>query len=153
MDSEVFQANLGMGQLMVSSQLTNLGRIRSFLRAVCSSSPVFNSRNDRFDRAMAELELAATELVSNIMRHGFSGRTDGALDIECEVEAGGRVVMTLLHQGKTFTDLTPRPAELLELGEGGMGLYLISQCVDSLSYSVRGDGTNELQLAKTMALS
>ena len=140
-------------ELAVSSNLSSLSKIRQFLRQFCEAAVQSAGYPKEFAGELAELELAATELVSNIIRHGFEGLPEGMLNIECWFNEGTRLVVQIVHEGRTYSHDRKQVREVVMPQEGGMGLYLISMCVDSISHFVRPDGTNQIRLVKTMTLN
>ncbi len=154
MNPETTQTADGVAsRLSLSSSLSSLGVIRTFIRNVCKSSPLLDVDSEIFTKELAELELGTTEAVSNIMRHGFEGLPEGPLNLECNVKADGQFVLNLAHKGRYFQANASEPSAISFPQEGGMGLYLISRCVDSVNYVIRPDGTNEIQLKKNMTLN
>jgi len=135
---------------IADNALASLPHIREFLRSVCEESVGDRPRTDACSSQIAELELAATELISNIIRHGFSGLPRTALKLRCEISSRGMLQLILTHQGRPFRPDAEAVPSITEPLEGGMGLYLISECVDEVNYSTLPDGTNQIQLNKTL---
>ncbi len=140
-------------ELVIGSDLSNLSEVRQFLRQFCESALQAECYPEEFAGELAELELAATELVSNIIRHGFEGLPEGVLNIECWFSGVGQLVMQIIHAGRPYTYDEENVPEVVMPKEGGMGLYLISMCVDSISNFVRPDGTSQIRLIKTLTLN
>ena len=61
--------------------------------------------------------------------------------------------MQIIHAGRPYTYDEENVPEVVMPKEGGMGLYLISMCVDSISNFVRPDGTSQIRLIKTLTLN
>lgn len=109
------------------SHLEFLPALRSWIRGVC------NCAGPDSGRAADALELAATETVSNIIRHGYQGQTDKKIIVEAQVYPD-RVVVIISHWGKRFRpDSVPTKAPDTTR-EHGYGLYIISKMVDRISY-------------------
>jgi len=124
----------------IKSDLSELAGVREFVRRVCDASPLDEDATDQF-------ELAMSETATNIVRHGYRGRTDGRIRILADT-FGDRVVMRLYHWGVAFE---PGPRELPRVDtyqEGGYGLYIIEQTVDEVRYSREPSGRNCVLLAK-----
>ena len=85
----------------IKSDLSELAGVREFVRRVCDASPLDDDATDQF-------ELAMSETATNIMMHGYKGRTDGRIRILADTFTD-RVVMRLYHWGVGFE---PGPREL-----------------------------------------
>ncbi|MCR9201178.1 MAG: ATP-binding protein [Planctomycetaceae bacterium] len=137
-------------EFIADNALESLPHIREFLRSVCEESLGAHPQGDACCSQIAELELAATELISNIIRHGFKGLPRTALRLLCQINSSGLLKLVLTHQGRPYRPGVDDIPDITEPLEGGMGLYLISECVDEVSYSTLADGTNQIQLTKTL---
>jgi anti-sigma regulatory factor (Ser/Thr protein kinase) len=133
---------IGVLELEVTSGLENLARIRDFVAKVCHEYPetVWSLAS------LLKLQLAATEVASNIMRHAYHGSRDGALFVTGIVWPE-RVLIRFRHCGDRFE---PPDSILLPSGlqEGGMGLFIIENSVDRVNYSYSVDGENLVELEK-----
>src|SRR5262249_50311125 len=69
---------LAQQEMEVSSALTELARIRAFVRAFCRAAAPAPLDEDRLNL----LELAVNEAASNMMRHAYGGRTDQRIQVE-----------------------------------------------------------------------
>jgi anti-sigma regulatory factor (Ser/Thr protein kinase) len=95
-------------------------------------------------------ELALEEIFMNVVMHSSS--VTGAPHIEVSlVLAGGAVVLTIEDDGAEFDPLTlPQPNLEASLGErpiGGLGVFLVRQLMDTVSYQRLG-ATNRLRMSK-----
>ena len=102
------------------------------------------------DKAVYAIQLAADEAASNIIEHAYAGRTDGSLDVDCEI-VNDRIVITFYDQGVPF-DITKvqnpdLKADLSERKIGGLGIYLMRKLMDQVHYESQGS-ENILTLAK-----
>ncbi len=124
----------------IKSDLSELAGVREFVRRVCDASALDDDATDQF-------ELAMSETATNIMMHGYKGRSDGQIRILADTFPD-RVVMRLYHWGVAFE---PGHAELPRVDtyqEGGYGLYIIEESVDEVIYSRDQCGRNCILLAK-----
>lgn len=137
-------------RLTVAAKLGSLAQIRSFLRATCASSSCDYAASEEFNREMAELELASTELISNVIRHGFKGLPAGELELACRIDDDSRLQLQIVHHGRPFESKDGEAPEITEPQENGMGLYLIAECVDSVKYSMSADGASLIHVTKTL---
>ena len=132
----------------VPADLKQLPLIRSVVRDVCTTMEPGDCGCPEFRRALAELELAVTELVSNVIRHGLDGVTNGRLQIQTEASEDSLFSLTVTHNGRAFDGNAADIKEITDPQEGGMGLYLISQCVDQVTYGTTDDGSPTIHLTR-----
>jgi anti-sigma regulatory factor (Ser/Thr protein kinase) len=98
-------------------------------------------------------ELALEELFMNVVRHGSPAGTVPRVEVSLSL-ADGSLTMTVEDDGLAFDPLA-LPAPDLEASVearpiGGLGVYLVRQMMDVVSY--RRDGThNQLRLTKHVA--
>lgn len=124
------------------SRLDQLAAIRGFVAAACERMNLAEE-----DAAMAQL--AVNEAASNVIRHGYAGRSDGALRF-LAYEEGGALVVELRHDGAPFDPASvSTPAE--PGVEGGFGLQIIRDAVDDVRYTVEPGGVSLVRLLKRPA--
>ncbi len=102
------------------------------------------------DRAMYAVQMSVDEACSNIIEHAYGGEGKGDIHLRCELlDAGLRV--TIVDFGRPFNpQLVEAPnlrAPLEEWGAGGLGLFLMRQLMDEVSFSFK-PGRNELVMLK-----
>jgi serine/threonine-protein kinase RsbW len=135
------------GVLRVSADLTNLAEIRAYVEervaALGASAEV-----------MADMVLAVDEAATNLIAHGYRG---GPGTIEVEVR--GEVAQVAVYMRDTAPPYDPTGAPppdltspLEERQPGGLGIYLIRQFTDEMSYGMTPQGQNELVLKRKLAL-
>jgi len=101
------------------------------------------------DKATRDIELAAEEAVSNVIQHAFSPGEDAEFLVICERTALGLKIV-IKDKGQPF-DPTSAPeydADHPEEAEAGLGLYLMRQFVDEISFHILGREGKELHLVK-----
>lgn len=127
----------------IGSNLCRLGEARVFTRSFCEKLPSgFLDRN-----SVDALELAVNEAVSNIIKHAYHGRTDRWIHLEAEAFPG-RVVIRLHHRGSPFSAKPAPPPSEDAPRESGLGLYMLSRCVDEVQYFLDEQGGNCISLTK-----
>ena len=99
------------------------------------------------DEALVDLELAMTEAMSNVIRHGYGEAGGGIIDVEVAVD-GERLEVRILDSAPTFHAADVAPRDLDEVSEGGYGLSLIVQVMDEVHRAPRPHGGNALTLIK-----
>jgi serine/threonine-protein kinase RsbW len=134
--------------LKVTADVNNLTLIRGFVEETAlalGADPTM----------LLDVVLAANEIATNIMLHGYQGRS-GPIEIEVG-QTGKALVICLRDQAPAFDPTTaPNPNLNLPLEErplGKMGIYLTRQLVDEMTYRLSPQGGNELTLIKKNILS
>lgn len=126
--------------LTVAGQLSEVPSIRRWLRGVLTSWSVSTS-------IIADLTLAATEVCTNIIRHGYNGRKEGEIEVHLSREEEA-IYLTIVDTALPFaprTGVAPPPEAL---AEGGYGLYLVQNLVDEVSYQSNQERGNRIVLMK-----
>ena len=127
----------------VSSRFDGLPKIRKFVRD--SSNRISGGSFSEEDITI--LELAATEVATNIIRHAYHGDEHQSVRLEA-LHQGDRLVLRFLHRGKFFQpDQIPEP-DFNSGQEGGWGLFIIEQSVDEMTYTLEEDGSCVIELKK-----
>lgn len=126
--------------------LDDLAAIRQFaeetLTAVCPDPDT-----------LSELIIALNEAVTNVIVHGYRGQPGF---IEIAMERTDQQLLIHLRDQAPFFDPTsaPQPDVTLPLEKrqlGGLGVHMMRQFVDGLSYRPISSGGNELTLEKELA--
>lgn len=129
--------------LRLIAGLKDLAKIRYFIEQKAASLNVDPT-------AIYDLDLAVTEMVTNIIVHGYRGKP-GQIEIEVGRE-GDSVVIRLRDQAPVF-DPTQVPPPNLDLPPeerrlGGLGIFLTKHFMDRMSHRVTAPEGNELTLVK-----
>lgn len=132
--------------LRIRNETEFLSVVREAVREVVTLS--------RFPEAeLNRLTLAVDESVTNIMEHAYEHDLEGNEEIEVSLEANAEVFIACIRDwGTTFDPLdVPAPNLADHVREGrkhGLGIFLIRQIMDDVSYSTKQDGMNELRMLK-----
>lgn len=98
------------------------------------------------------LNVALDELLHNTIAYGFAGRERGEVTVEVELRTD-RVCVTLTDDGRPFDPSEmDAPDTMLSTQErriGGLGIHLVRQMMDEVSYERRAD-RNVVVLAKRL---
>ncbi len=133
-------------ELNVTSALTELARIRAFVHEGYAVLPP----GALSEEEMAQLDVAITEAASNIMRHGYKGRSDQPLHVRLDVEPT-QLVICICHRGEPLDPQVLAHAELPDQpSEGGMGLWLIRSCTDEVRFHRDEQGRYCISLIKKL---
>jgi PAS domain S-box-containing protein len=125
-------------EIEISSDLTQLGRVREFVRAV---------RGSLDDEGEVALELAVNEAASNIIKHAYHGHGGQCIHLRGEVFPG-RVSVRLAHLGEPFDAASVPPPALDGSRDSGFGAFIIDQTMDEVRYYRDETGRNCVALTK-----
>jgi len=92
------------------------------------------------------LTLSLDEIVSNVIRHGYSDTNDHVVEVRLSIHDG--VVTSVIEDDGHPYDPRESPEPDLSMpveqrGPGGLGIFLVKQMMDSIDYA-RRDGRNIL---------
>jgi serine/threonine-protein kinase RsbW len=96
---------------------------------------------------VADIELALTEALANVIEHGYGGDGSHEICVGTEIE-DGVVRVTVRDWGATADAKSFQRRDLDDPGEGGYGLLLIEQLMDDVRREVQPDGGTLLTLIK-----
>jgi anti-sigma regulatory factor (Ser/Thr protein kinase) len=130
-------------ELELRSNLAELGRTRDFVRRFCSEIP----GRPLDEVALAELELAANEAASNIIKHAYAGATDQLIRIEADAFVDN-IAVRLRHFGTPFSPEKAPAPDFNGSRESGFGAYIIRSSVDEVKYYRDANGKNCVALFK-----
>jgi serine/threonine-protein kinase RsbW len=99
-----------------------------------------------------QLQLAVDEACANVIQHAYKGLEPGDIEVSCSFD-DQRLVIRVRDWGRSFVpEDVPEPdvdAPLEERSLGGLGLFLIRQCMDQVEFSFDEKG-NELTMTKRL---
>lgn len=133
------------GQRMeIEASLDNLQLVRAFLKEQAAACGL------PYEAAM-DLITAADEALTNIVVHGYQHDPDRRIEVEAEADDDG-ITVRLLDRAPRY-DPTARPEPDLSIPlhrrpVGGLGIYMMKQSVDEITYQPRPGGGNILTLRK-----
>ncbi len=134
-------------ELIIPSDFGQLEQVRRFIRDFCQRAGAGTLGSDR----ICDVELAATEVLTNIMRHAYRGEGQRDIHIRLRLEDGPRLVLTVYDWGGPFDPAQVPPPDFDGSRSGGFGLYIIGQLVDNLEFSRDPDGRNRTRLEMNLA--
>lgn len=134
-----------MATIKVYADLSQLGTIRQF---VIQSGQELNVD----EKIIYDLQLAAEEICTNAISHGYGGR-GGEIEITVERVAEG-IQMMVRDWGNSFDpESVPIPdlsAPLEQRPLGGLGLYLVQQVMDEVHFELGGANGNSVTMIKRL---
>lgn len=103
------------------------------------------------DKALYQIEVAIEEVLVNIVSYAGLSAEEG-VEIRCEVlDDPLRVVLQFLDEGVPFDPLAKSDPDISPEGlmerEGGLGIFMVKQMMDEVSYSYE-NGKNTLTVLK-----
>jgi sigma-B regulation protein RsbU (phosphoserine phosphatase) len=128
---------IGRQSLAVDSRMSELIRVRQFVRAF--GKKYMKRAVD--EQRMAGIELAAVELITNIIRHAYDGEPGHPIRIEAEAFVR-EMIFDFYDQGRAFDPGNASQPAFDGSREGGLGIYIIERSVDEISYFQNESGQN-----------
>ena len=134
------------GRLRIPAELERVADARRFVReaATAADAPV---------ECLEDLVQAVDEAATNAIIHGYRG-APGWLEVAAAVEVD-EFVVTLEDEAREFDPTTCPEPDLsippLARRPGGMGVHLIRESTDRLTYRPRPGGGNILTMVRTLA--
>jgi serine/threonine-protein kinase RsbW len=120
------------------------------IEQVCQIVQDFSKQHSISDEIIFTVHLALDEILTNIIRYGYSDNADHLIDIEYML-SNDHLNLKIVDDSNPFDpESAPPPdidAGLKERKIGGLGIYLIKNLVDKIDYSSK-NGKNTLILTK-----
>jgi serine/threonine-protein kinase RsbW len=134
------------GRTKVRSDAANLPALTQFLNEFWQAASLPPALESPF-------ELALEEVFMNVVMHGATPSSVPWVEVSLDVADGG-LTMTVEDDGRPFDPLSLPPpdvaASLSERPVGGLGVYLVRQMMDAVTYSRVGT-RNRLTMTKQFA--
>lgn len=122
------------------------------VRVVAAACKLVGQRDDVSEDCRAEFDMhvvsAFGEAFNNVAIHSYKGRPVGALDIEIDVGVG-EITLRIADHGPGYDPLNIKEPDLDELPESGMGLFIMREFMDSVSYQL--GAPNVLSMTKKLS--
>ena len=133
-------------KLTISSSPTHLPIVRAALEKMCEKIG--------FDHdAIGKVILSADEALTNIIRHAYAGAEDRPIDIEltplCD-EASPGLRICIRDYGQHVDPSKIRSRDLADVRPGGLGVHIMTQCMDDVEYQAAEGGGTELTMTKAV---
>jgi anti-sigma regulatory factor (Ser/Thr protein kinase) len=129
------------GQIRKSFAVT-LGVDLAEIDRVNATFAEFAEVHDLTTKIRRSMRVVFDELLNNAISYGFEGRDSGEITVDVEL-AGDRLSVTITDDGKPFDPFQVEPPDTLLSTQqrklGGLGIYLVQQAMDEVSYHRRDD--------------
>jgi serine/threonine-protein kinase RsbW len=110
--------------------------------------------------ALYQIELAIDEACANVVEHAYPREAQGEMEISCYLDTGAQGGQTLVIRVRDWgTGFDPGAVEkpdvdarLEDRGLGGLGLFLVEQVMDRVTFNVDPRQGNELLMFKRLDL-
>lgn len=99
------------------------------------------------DKTIADVELAMTEALSNVIRHSYEGRPGEEVLLSLDIDEV-KLELGIRDRGRPFEAQRYRPPDLDEPGESGYGVFLIEELMDEVTRTPLEDGGTLVQLVR-----
>lgn len=126
--------------------LENLEELRDFAEEVAINVGLNHEHAFAF-------KLAAEEVINNVIQYGYQDQEPGiiSLSFECDKE---KAILTIMDDGMYFSpDKAEAPdieADWSERKIGGLGIYIVKELMDNVSYTKIGENKNMFVLEKEL---
>jgi len=100
-----------------------------------------------------EVILSIDEAMTNIIKHAYNGRDDEPIDIT--LTPVGKpdphsLTITLADRGAYVDPSAIKPRDLADIRPGGLGVHIITKCMDEVTYAPRKGGGTVLTMTKAL---
>jgi len=103
--------------------------------------------------SIGNVVLSVDEALTNVIRHAYHGRHDRPIEVilsRVEPPAGGALQIVLRDWGDPVDPGRIKSRDLAEVRPGGLGVHIMTNCMDSVEYAHAADGGTRLTLTKTL---
>ncbi|HAU38560.1 MAG TPA: hypothetical protein DCX07_12695 [Phycisphaerales bacterium] len=132
-------------RMTVLSVPSHLPVVRAAVEKVCELAGVD-------EQAIGGVVLSVDEAMTNIIRHAYDGRGDQPIEIELSVtdsaDDAPRLRICLRDFGRNVAPAEIRSRELDDVRPGGLGVHIMQECMDSVTYEPAEGGGTRLTLTK-----
>ena len=97
------------------------------------------------------ISLGVTEGITNVMRHGYRGSTDGRIDVRLEAP-NGVFRIEIQDYGEFVDPGVIRSRALEDVRPGGLGVHLMHATMDTVDYRKNERGGTTLTMVKRIAV-
>lgn len=134
--------------------------IRICIRSVPAHLPVVRAAVEKAceavgfdDRETARIVLSVDEALANIIRHAYEYADDKPIEMELSVlgrEAPEGIEICLRDYGHRVDPSVIKPRDLDDFRPGGLGVHIIKECMDTVTYERPPDGGTLLRMVRRL---
>lgn len=131
-------------RLKIFSSPTHLAVVRGAVDGLCRS---IGFGEDCITRVVMSVD----EALTNVIRHAYDGVVDQPIDIELDWTMppdGVRISIRDHGRGVGCEHMSPPPRDKLQ--PGGLGLHIMTECMDRIEYSPAEGGGTVLTMVKRL---
>jgi anti-sigma regulatory factor (Ser/Thr protein kinase) len=99
------------------------------------------------EQCAGKVVLAMDEALTNIIRHAYQGASDRPIEIDLSVR-DARLHVTLRDYGKRAPKEKIHSRDLQDVRPGGLGVHIMTECMDSVDYQPAPGGGTKLIMIK-----
>jgi anti-sigma regulatory factor (Ser/Thr protein kinase) len=133
--------------LVLESRLDAIDDARRWVRACADEAAIGDHEAALRSDVVSAIELALTEVLSNVIRHAYDGRPDHEIDLVVQIDRFA-IRLEVCDDGRPFDADAYRPPDLANPGRGGYGVMLIESLMDEVVRERLGDRGTRLSLVK-----
>ncbi|MDX2017896.1 MAG: ATP-binding protein [Planctomycetota bacterium] len=101
------------------------------------------------DLSCSQIALAVDEALCNIIRHGYQRRTDGPIWISLwPLESPAALKIVIEDEARQVDPATIKSRDLADIRPGGLGVHIIKEVMDEVTYEHRPVAGMRLTLVK-----
>ena len=131
-------------ELSILSSPANLPAVRAAVEKVC--------QDVGFDSdAVGDIVLSVDEALTNIIRHAYKGAEGLPIDVKLTPIGGPQpkaIEISLADRGRYMDPAQFKPRDLARVQPGGLGVHIITKCMDQVRYEARDGGGTLLTMVK-----
>ncbi len=131
-------------QLVIESDFSNLAKVADFITHAAADWELD-------DRTTYNIQMAVDEAVTNVIEHAYRGRSDGSIEISCDVTAG-EFIVEVQDFGKPFDPKKVAKPQvkgpLSERTVGGLGIYFMNKLMDRVEFHSGKTSGNRVRMVK-----
>ncbi len=131
-------------RLMIFSSPTHLAVVRGAVEGLCRSIG-FD------DECITHVVMSVDEALSNVIRHAYAGAEGEPIEIELDwTDKQPGVRISIRDRGRAAEPEAFVPGGLGELTPGGLGLHIMTECMDCIEYRPAEGGGTVLTMIKRL---
>jgi anti-sigma regulatory factor (Ser/Thr protein kinase) len=105
-------------------------------------------------REIGRIVLSVDEALANIIKHAYDYADDQSIEMELTVlgeEAPEAVEIRLRDYGRTVDPASIKSRELDDIRPGGLGVHIMTECMDTVTYEQPSEGGTLLRMVKKLS--